>query len=259
MTGCYLYTLHPEKDVVNFDTNPFNGFLIKVQDNIPDITFKDIYRTICIAENSTHIIDTLARTFELKSFTNINKLNSLDWSDKFIQETDDISADFSNLAKKNWLRYENDETVPKYLGRSYFITDNETLQDEADYIVFPFSASDQAEIAGSEIVSINVYEDTIRIPDQTVNIRLFEVDNGLSSFTGMDWKNLKAEFVGLFNSLYRIRAVECEINLNKLDVLGWDLVQLVYIDYYSAYFIINEISDFVDQTLTGVKLLKYGR
>lgn len=258
MTACYLYSLHPEKDVTNLDTNPFSGFLIKVQDNLPDITFKDIYKTMCISENSTHIIDTLDRIFELRSFANINKLNSLDWSDRFIQETDDISGTFSNLAKKNWLRYDNDETVPKYLGRSYFEVNNDTLQDEKDYIVFPFSASEQTEISGNEIVSINMYEDTMRISDQTINIRLIEVDSGYSSFSNLDWNNLKLEFEGLFNSLYRIRAINCKMSLNKLDVLGWDLVQLVYIDYYSAYFIVNEISDFVSNTLTDVKLLKYG-
>lgn len=251
-----LYSLHPEEDAINLDTNPFDEFKIKVKDNLPNMTFKDIYKTICITTNSTHNINTFDKSFEFKSFAGVKKLRSLDWSDKFIQNTESINNDYGNLAKKNWLKYDNDETVNRLLGADYFNTNNENLEDEKDYLTLPFGASEETVISAVSMIAIDVYNDTQRIPEQTINIRLYKVDSGLSSF--LSWEILKPLYQNIFNSLLRVRAIECEMDLKKLDVMGWDLVQLIYIDYYSSHFILLSIDDFVSGTPTQVKLLKYG-
>lgn len=254
-----LYSLIDEKDRTDLDTNPFDGYYVKVLDNLPDITYKDIYRLMCITTNSVHVIDSLTKEFSFTSFSGLSKLRSLDWSDRFIMENAAIDNDVSGFAKSNLLTFSNDETVPSRLGWDSFETDGDNLEDEKEYLNIPFSASKEVSIGSQNYVSIDIYEDTQRIPDRTLNTRIFTVDSGVSYFSTLDWKNLKAIYEGLFDSLYQIRHISCQMNLKKLDVLGWDLVKLVYIARYGRYFIIEEIDDFIAGAKTDVKLLRYGR
>jgi hypothetical protein len=259
VTNCLLYTIISDKDS-DLSTNPFLSYKIKAFDNLPDLTYLDLLRLICVVSNKYQIVDTLKKTISFGSFAQLNKLNAVDWSDKFVVGSEKIQSKFENLAQKNWLKYENDLTVNPQRGWSYFEADNESLEQEGDYLALKFSASNDVTINSNSIAQVKVYSDTTRIQNQTINIRLFNAIGSLLQFSPLDWKNLATNYyTNYFNSLYRIRVIDCEFNLNKLDFLSWSETQLVYIDYFKTTFIVLEISNFISGKLTSVKLLSYGR
>ncbi len=258
ITDCLLYTLISDKDR-DLSANPFLGYKIKAFDNLPDLTYLDLLRLICVVSNKFPVINNLSKTISFGSFSTLNKINAVDWSDKFIIGSEKTSANFSGLFQKNWLKYENDLTVNPQLGWSYFNTDNESLEKEGDYISLKFAASNDVTINSNSISHIKVYSDTTRIENQTIKIRLFDCSGSLLRFAPISWEQLTSYYANYFNSLYRVRAVDCEFNLNKLDVIGWTEDQLVYVDYYKSTFLVLEISNFISGKLTSVKLLNYGR
>lgn len=258
-TNLYLYTLLSDK-TADLSVNPFLGYKIKVYDNLPELTYKDLYRLICVVSNQYHIIDNYNKTFGWGSLAQLSKLNSIDWSDKFVIGSENTMAKFGNLNKKNWLKYENDITVNPELGWYYFNSDNESFNEEGDYLVLKFGASNDVTINSNNISHIKVYNDTTRIPDQELAMRLFYVSGTNLNFAPINWENISTNYyLNWFNSLYRIRLITAEFNLSKLDVLKWHEKQLVYIDYFKTTFIVLEISNFIPKKLTKVKLLAYGR
>jgi hypothetical protein len=250
-----LYTLLSDKDA-DLSTNPFLNYKIKVYDNLPDLTYLDLFRIICVAANQYQIVDSYNKTFGFGSMAQLNKMNSVDWSEKFIIDSESITSRFPGVFKKNWLKYENDITVNPELGWSSFITDNESLADEGDYIALKFGASIDTAFGAQ----MNIYNDTTRIPDQVLKMRLFQITGSVLEFEPLSWVNLAANYyVNWFNSMYRIRSIDADFNLSKLDVLKWHEKQLVYIDYFKTTFIVLEISNFIPNKKTKVKLLAYGR
>jgi len=254
-----LYTLLSDK-YEDLSTNPWLDYMIKAYDNLPELTYLDLYRLICITSNQYHIIDTYSKTFTFGEFSSLNKINAKDWSDKFVINSENITSNFSNLYQKNYLKYDNDIYVNSQLGESYFLTDNERLEAEGDYIKLAFGASNDVTINSNDIAHIPVYDDTTRIADQEINIRLFAAEDSRIIFDPISWENISSDkYANYFNSLYRIRYIECNIDLKKLDILQWNEGDLIYIDYFKTMFIVLEINNFIPGTLTNVKLLAYGR
>lgn len=258
-TNTLLYTLISD-DTEDLSNNPFLNYRIKAYDNMPDLTYKDLFRTVCLLSNQYHIVDNYKKTFSFETLANLNKNNTVNWSDKFIIDSFSIKSEFKNLFKKNYLRYSNDLTVNKDLGQHYFLTDNEKLQDEGNYITVNFSASNEVTINSNDIAHINIYSNSSRIADQDISMRIFEINGSRLTFSGLDWKNISENYYkNWFNSLRRIRVLEAEFNLKKLDVINWKENQLVYVDYFKTIFLVLKISNFIPRRKTKVKLLAYGR
>lgn len=259
MTG-YLYTLHSDKDAANLSTNPFLGYRIKAYDNIPDMTFKDLFNLICTIGNQYQVVNVYEKTFNWGSLAKLNKINAVDWSGKFIIGSENTTSRFPGLYQKNILKYNNDVTVKKEHGESYFNTLNKTLHSEGDYVSLDFGASYDVAINSNLIGHAKVYSDDSRIADQELSIRLYWIDDDILRFQNINWNNLVSNYYqSLFNSFFRVRVIECEMNLSKLDVLRWNEKQLVYIDYFKTTFIVLEINNFIPGRLTKVKLLAYGK
>lgn len=256
-----LTYLSLNENTVDLSTNPWLDFKIKVHDNLPDnITYLDLLKTICILTNKYFIVNALTKTLSFGSMAELNKLNTVDWSDKFVQSGWSVSSDFSGLAKKNYLRYSNDITVLPELGEDYFETDNDRLPDDIDYIKMAFGASKDVVVNSNEVSQVSIYQDASRISDQEISMRIFAINADKLQFTPLSWVNLKLNYYNNWlNSLRRIRVIDCEVNLNKLDFLSWNPKQLVYIDYFKTTFVVLELSNFIPGSLTKVKLLNYGR
>jgi hypothetical protein len=253
------YSMIDEKNL-DLSTNPFLTAKIKAYCMLPDLTYLDLVKLICVVYNKYPVVDTYLKTMRFETMANISKINSKDWSDKFIIGSENITSDFKNIGQKNWLKYENDKTVTFDTGWSSFLSDNEKLKPESDYIVLAFGASKDVVINNNEVAQVSIYNDTTRIPDQTINKRLFEINSDKLQFVNLNWENLASNYYdNYFNSLFRIRAIDCLMNLNKLDVLSWNEKQLVYVDYFKTTFRVLEISNFIPGKLTRVKLLAYGR
>jgi hypothetical protein len=255
-----LYTLVSDQDL-DLSGNPFLNYKIKAHDNFPeDLTYLDLMKLICIVSNQYPVVDTYNKTFSFGSLANINKLNAVDWSDKFIIGSEQVTSQFPGLFQNNWLKYTNDITVSPELGWSSFLSDNENMEAEGDYIVLKFGASKEATINSNDIAHVAIYNDTTRIADQEISPRLFIITGSLLQSKPLYWTNLVLTYYGnWFNSLFRIRALTAEFDLSKLDVLKWDEKQLVYIDHFKSTFFVLEISNFIPGRKTKVKLLNYGR
>lgn len=257
--SAFLYTIISDKDL-DLSTNPFLNYRIKAYDNLPDLTYLELFKLICVVGNQYQIVDTYTKSFSFETLANINKNNSVDWSDKFVIGSEQITAQYLGLYQKNWLKYENDITVNPELGWFSFDTDNESFAIEGDYISLKFGASNDVTLNSNDIAQINVYNDTTRIPDQSLKMRLFSIQGSNLKFESVSWGSIAANYyANLFNSLYRIRSIDADFNLNKFDVLTWHPKQLVYIDYFKTTFIVLEISNFIPGRKTKVKLLAYGR
>lgn len=254
-----LYTLIKD-DTEDLSTNPFLGYKIKAHDNLPDLTYKDLFRLICLVYNKYQKVDSFNKTFEFDTFSDLNKLNVKDWSEKYVINSDNTTGKYKGLAQKNFLKYNNDLTVNRELGWSSFLTDNESLQAEKDYITLNFGGSVDVEVNGNDIAQVNIYNDTTRIADQEINIRLFEVDSDKLQFEPLKWENLSENYYkNWFNSLNNIRQINCEIFLKKLDFISWQEKDLIYIDEFKSTFIVLELSNFMSNKPTKAKLLRYGR
>lgn len=258
-TNCLLYSLINE-NTADLSTNLFYGFRIKVYDNLPEMTYLDLFKIICVVGNQYHIVDNFNKVFAFGSMSRLNKMNSVDWSDKFVIDSENITSKFAGLFRKNKLRYTNDISVSPELGESFFTCNNESLQDEGDYLVLNFSASNDAIIAGNKVVHVPIYSDTGRRETPEINIRLFAIEGSQFIFSPISWENIVNNYYAeIFNSLARVREITCQFNLSKLDILSWSEKKLVYVDYFKSTFIVEEISNFIPGNLTKVKMLLYGR
>jgi hypothetical protein len=254
-----LYTLLSDR-YEDLSANPFLDYKIKAYDNLPDISYLDIFKTICVLFNKYQIVNSFTKSFSFGSFANLNKNRAKDWTSKFIQGTETVTSAFSNLAQKNWLSYNNDKTVNPQLGWSFFYTDNESLDKEGEYIGLKYGASHDVNIDANKIAQLKVYTDTTRQVTQPINIRLFQVVSDKLQFTPIAWSALVAGYYSnFFNSLYRVRVIECEFNLKRFDVVTWHPNDLVFVDYFKSVFIVLAISNFIPGKKTKVKLLAYGR
>jgi len=238
------------------------GYRVKAYDNLPDIQQIDLFRLSMVVTNSIIISDTLNKELEIKNI-NYSKLFNYDWSEKFVQGSEVIENNLSTYAQTNNLEYDNDTTVNSRLGRASFAVTNEALKDEQTFIKLDYGASNEVEISSNTIAHFEVYTDTVRANDE-LNKRLVYVYNDagnvytLARFLNIDWNTLITDYYGDFvNSVSRLRYVEALFNLNKLDVLGFDFGRTVYIEPLKATFIVLAIEDFVPDSLTRVKMLKF--
>jgi len=255
-----IYKIVDEKNE-DLSTNHFLDHYIKAYDNLPDdLTYNDLWKLVCILFNKYPIVDTYNKVFSFGTFANLNKLNSVDWSSKFIIGSEDISNNYSGLAQKNKLTWDNDITVLYNHGDEYFLTDNESLPAELDYIKIPFSSSIDVQVNSNTIAQVEIYDDTTRIPDRDLNKRVFYINGDRLEFDELHWLELKEYYYNdFFNSLYRVRMITADFNLSKLDVFNWEKNKLVYIDYFKTTFFVLEISNFIPGRKTKCKLLAYGR
>ena len=256
-----LYTLIEEQNLGVISDNNLIDYKVKAYDNMPSITQIDLFRDAMIRTHSIINSESVSSVLNLKSLKNLNKLNSYDWSDKYIIDSDTQKSKLSNIAQKNNLLYDNDDSIDVNLGKSSFQSSNEAVNDETDYFKFIFSASEDVEISGNVIGSMDVYDDNVRINDE-LNDRLFYMyeDSAkyVSRFSDISWENLKENYYKKwFESFFRVRAVECLFDLSKLDVLGHDFTKLVYVDDLKSYFYVYKIIQFTPNELTKVLMFKF--
>jgi len=257
-----LYTIIEEADLGNFSGNALVDYRVKAYDNLPDLTQKDIFKLCLVLTNSIIVPDTFNKTIDLKN-VNYSKLNSYDWSEKFVQDSEVIENELTEYGQTNYLEYDNDETLNPVTGRASFAVSHSALEDEKSFIKLSFGASNDIDISSNSIAHMNKYTDTV-VVDNDLNIRLLYAFNDagdtytMARFIDVDWQTLKTNHYSDFvNSISRPRYVEALFNLNKLDVLGFDFAKIVYIEPLKASFIVMGIDDFIPGKLTKVKMLKF--
>ena len=260
----FYYSIIEEQDLGDLDANELIGYRVKVYDNLRDISQISLFMDTMVITNSILQPDSLNSIVNLKSLSKLSKLRAVDWSEKFEADSETISPVLSEIAKINFVEYNNDDTIDINAGRDFFETENENLKDETTYTQLDWGASIDTEINGFSIADFLVYDDAERINDINDRILFIFDDDDISPvftmarFADLNWMSLKDSFYdNWFESFRRPRVITGMANLNKLDVLGFNFLDLVFIDNFDSYFFVLEISNFVSGQLTKIKLLKF--
>lgn len=110
------------------------GTCVFLQDNLPDITFIDLIKTIAaITGRVLNYTDANGITYDVLDFAN--------WNVKYIDniiEIGEVERTFADYAQNNIVRY-NSET--RAMAKAYII-DNDNLENEKDLQVLPFGEGD---------------------------------------------------------------------------------------------------------------------
>ena len=256
-----LYTLIEEQNLGLLSAGNLSGYRVKAYDNLPDKTQLDIFMDSLLITNSVIIPDSLNKTIYLKSLNQLSKLNSVDWSDKFNQGSEVKYYRNTKYGQINYLLYDNedDDTIDINVGRNFFEINNQTLPDIVNLFQLKWGASNDVEISQT-IADFNVYDDDERINEINDRIVYFNEVSGVTygRFRELHWQQLKENYYkNWFDSFNRYRVIEGEVFLKKLDMLGFDFMQLVFIEYFDSYFFVLEIEDYIPNKMTKVKLFKF--
>lgn len=249
----YLYTIIKESSFDNLATFAPSGYMVKVFDNLPDLSQKDLFKDALIITNSIIVPDNLNKVINLQSLGSLNKLNVVDWSNKLIDKTDIIRNDIANLCKKNLLQYANG------IGDSYFNTSIEFIEDEKTFLKFNYFGSvDKTYFAVYNNYIIDADGNNVR--DKSEGLRIVSINGIYAKFEPLKWSNLVLNYYNsLFNSFLDPREIVLSFNLKKLDVINFDPLKLIYLSQFNCNFIIESINNYIDGEFTQVKILKYVR
>jgi len=259
-----LYTIIEEETLGNFSSNLLLGFLVKAHDNIPEISQLDFLKSIFNMYAAAFNSDGFQKRIDLFSYKRLNKLNSIDWSSKFISKSHTLSGSIGSYGQINYLKYDNDDIAGSRTGQSQFLSENDTFQNEYDALTIEYGASPEVVIdsGGTDYTMIDmpVYDDTVRINDLNVRVCTYVYDGTLAftiaQFNELDWNILSNDYSKIFNSLNRVRVLKASFDLNKLDFTSFNHQKVVYIEHFKSYFIVMPIDNFISGKETKCTLLK---
>lgn len=264
----YFYSVIEEMDFVFTDIgeNPWDLYLVKAYDNMPNINQLDFLREMWALFAIGLKVNSIKKEITSYSYSEISRTNSLDWSDKFIKDSDKVSLLTRSLAQTNFLIYDNDESLPFTEGSSFFNIDNDTLSSSTIYFSSIFGASTDKQEGSNQISTMIVYDTSGRIRTANPRIKLVRA-KGLTgysyfkdiiseSLTGLDWLRLIENYNVIFHSINKNRQIEAQFNLDKLDVVGFEFAKVIYIEQKASYFIVLSISNYIPGRATICKLLK---
>lgn len=266
-----LYTLIEESDLGAISANNLVGYRVKAHDNLPDMTQKELIKNFFVMFGAAFNTDSFSKKLNVFGFDKFNSLNSYDWSNKFIRDTETITSINGAYAQTNYLAYDNDDLTFETVGRSSFRIDNDNIQLSTTLTNLKFSASNEVVISnGSDYTFLDmpVYGSDpdnpgqdIRVATAGIRIGQYYKDIGdtftITQFTGLKWDELGLKYYSrLIPSLQRARFVSAFFDLSRLDVIGHNFEKCVFIEELGGYFIVLNIGDYQPGQPTECNLLK---
>jgi hypothetical protein len=253
-----LYTIIEEESLGEFQNNELTGFRVKVHDNMQDLSQIDFLQNLWTQFGIIFDVDPYLKKIKFFTVKNINRLNSLDWSDKFIQDTDTIQGKIGKYGQINFMLYDNDDETGPNVGGSRFLIDDLTLENEKEIIKLFWGACKEAVVDTETQVDMPVYNDTERIFDANPRIATYRDGStqAISQFNEISWTNLLSNYYSILNSLERTRFIECFMNLTRSDFVNYNFSKSVYIEFFKAYFMVQRIDSFIAGVPVKVELMK---
>lgn len=252
-----IYTIIDENDFGTISTAVFTDFKVKTYDNLPDIIQKDLFKNCLVKIGGFFTSDNLKKTLSINSVVSLSKLGALDFTDKFIEDSDNTTP-LLGYGKINYFVYNNSDLKPSNLGRGSFNIDNETIQDVIDIYTSIFAASPEVEITDT-MIDNTVYDDTERINSINDLIGYYEVVSGytVARFENLNGNNILSAFYSNFiAAIQRGEITESKFNLNKSDFFLFDFTKLIYLKQKKSVFYVLNVGNYSDNELTDVTLLK---
>lgn len=238
-----------------------------IKDCIPDIEQLDFFKAICHLQG--WYIEKAGSSVKLLPLDGMkDKTRSVDWSDKVVSIgsiPDAIDFVYNSMAIRNWMRYEEDDTV-SINADGYIEVKDETADLDKDLFTLPFAATDNSYYIRQYSMSVNETDGKIYnyIKTEPRLLRIFE--DGPFDEDGTPIPELLFDEELFFSNIIRLSykyyqdivrqpvVVTVELNLNEFDYFNLDFTRPVYIARYGCYFAIIELK--YDGELTKAKLLK---
>ena len=272
------------------------GDFIYLQYLLPDLKQSDFFRNYLQMYCAIVQVDEFTKLVRINKFDDVlsNIGLSVDWSDKLdYSSVEEITYALDEYAITNRLLYADDDSVIKPIGTDgALVIDDETLEDERDFIELDYAATEQVtRLSGLNISQIKLFTTNDDSPPKTEiteevepRVLLLENISGSVDYTdGSTTTNVttnlpvtwfiradKTYNLGFANSLipsyyktlegvlFRTKIIKAQIRLNSLDIYNLDFLKPVYIDKFNSYFYISKISgyDCTNNESTEVELVK---
>jgi len=257
LTDFLIYTIIDENDFGAMSSAIFTDFKVKTYDNLPNIVQKDLFKNCLVKIGGFFNTNNFNRILTIESIKTLSKLSAKDWTLKFIEDSDNIEP-LSGYAQINYFVYDNSSINPENLGRGSFLIDDETLQDTTDVYKSIFAASPEVTITDI-MIDNTIYDDTERINEINTLIGYYEAVSTytVARFEDLNGNNILLNYYGNFvKAIQRGEFMTAKFNLNKSDYFLFDFNQMIYSDQKKSIFYVIELSNYSENELTEVKLLK---
>lgn len=243
---------------------------------LPDMPAKDFILTIANQYGLIFEQETLNNTINIYQFDKLlnNQISALDWSNKIdLQDYPTITYLSKDYQRNNYLRYAED-SEDEYLtelgnyGEGNIIIDTSQSGTEQEIFVSEFApviriktfANGVAGAGVMEMAYIPIFESGT-FTQVTPRMAYVEFDNSTSTiimpglsqvipepnvyFADLVFQNLIDEYYGEVRAIIKSgKAVSCLLRINNLDITNLDFSKPIWIDYFNAYFYINEITQY---------------
>jgi hypothetical protein len=261
LTNFLIYTVIDENDFGNMSLANFADFKVKAYDNLPDIVQKELFKHFLVSIGGYFTTDNFKKKLIINSVVSLSKLGAVDWSSKFIEDSESISP-LKGYGKTTYFEYKNSKLKPSNLGRGTFLVNNETLPD-TETIYSSILAASQEVLITDTMIDNTVYGD-----DSGTEQRINEINpligyyQQIGGYTVARFENLNGNSV-LLNfysnfvaAINRGETTESNFNLNKSDYFLFDFTKLAYLEQKKSVFYVLSLSDYSENELTSVTLLK---
>jgi len=252
-----IYTIIDENDFGTMSSAIFTDFKVKTYDNLPNIVQKELFKHCLVLIGGYFSTNNFNRILTINSVKTLSNLSAIDWSDKFIEDSENISP-LESYAKINYFVYDNFEDNPENLGRGTFEIDNETLPESTEVYKSIFAASQEVTIT-NKMIDNTIYNDTERINEINKLIGYYDVIGAytVARFESLNGNSILSEYYTNFvSAVQRGELLECKMNLNKSDFFLFDFTKLIYLKQKKSIFYVLNIGNYIENELTELLLLK---
>lgn len=230
------YQIHDTIDPSKDNRFPLEG-------NLPDISQWDFVKNCLALVGLSAFVK--GDKLVLHDYSHVfDKSKAVDWSDKLRGARqglpDAVSYTLQNWAKKNLIKYEENEDIKSESGVELIVTD-ETLKDSRDIISLAFQPS-----IGNQALHYKINNDG-GADDEDIEPRIFTLSLGMKGrelYFGktLQSKNLKSQYYAQLQKVVSNPVViSADIALTEIDLIELDLSRPVYLETFGHYYSINTI------------------
>ena len=257
--------------------------------NLPDITQKDFFKSICYLFGLIPDTNTIDRNINLRLFKEIydNMPKARDWSNKLSGQNEDGRGidkfRIDGYAQKNYYKWKKGtdfEKITDKYGDGEFLVSDENIEAEKTIFTHPFAATEnntngldipfipvidadgKAQTCSPRLLVLNTYVGDLNLKSVSdfivADVPVSSMPSG--TFEPIKYSSLYAEFYAhLFGSmLNKAKAPALYFKLDESDVFQFDHFIPVYLNtrYYTGYFYVNKITNFIAGKETLVELIR---
>lgn len=190
-----------------------------------------------------------------------------DLSNKLFRRTK-TAYNFGTYAQKNDFSYHYDNKDEAFFDDSFFI-DDKTLPKEKKVVTSYFKAPLKSDLIydNRELFDFNFFEPEYN-DDGTLKkvkgkksksyiLNVSKDNKAYADFNDLDWDYLlRWNYLELSIVFSRQNIIDVELELTSKDIRNFDFFKLVYLRQYQAYYYCNKISNYKENKVTKVQLVR---